>query len=371
MGVNSRGSPRSTTATDSHNAGARKSRIENGFTPLILVSNRAGHSSWRQGCDVDHRAGRKPGRRPPGGLEADRELFGAGQRGALRGGEHQVLRRRWSAAGPATPGCPAPAGSTTRVPCRLERMRGQDLHAQLLVVAEQLDPPVDSLRIGCDRCPLRGNELRLTQCEVDRRRPAAPRQRCASQRTAERRRACASSSRLSMPATRPGGRRDFLQRRLQSQQASLPSRSPLPDLRRHQPALETPARTAAQRAEHVFRRQAVDQLAVARLHAVCLSPDRHSLRLMQSAAYPALDAAQRVGRQPRDLVVRVALDERQRQALARVLEQAPDAVVEVVRLFEGAAVRPWIRPRPRRARRPRPGSGVRGASGRWRNNARW
>ena len=169
----------------------------------------------------------------------------------------------------------------------------------------------------------------------------------ASARPARRRR-LRSSSLLSMPRHTAVGGVTVLQRRFQAREPLFPGVHHRHHLRRHQPALEVPARAAAQRAEHVFRRQAVDQLAIARSSCRSASrADRHSLRADQSPADPALDAAQRVRREPRDFVVRAAFDEGQRQAAARVLRQLADAVVEVVRLVEVAGLGRGLVRRPR------------------------
>ena len=126
--------------------------------------------------------------------------------------------------------------------------------------------------------------------------------------------------------------------RFEAREPFFPSFHECPHLRRHQPALEAPARAASQCAEYVFRREAVQQFAIGGLHVGLPLGRQAFLEREQAAADPALHAAQRIGREPRDLIVRTAFDERQREALARVVVELPDAEIEVVRLLDAAGI---------------------------------
>ena len=367
MGVNfmaaalQRGAGRS-----SHNAGARKSRIENGFTPLSAAISRSGRRERR---DEQHRTGRQAGRRAACGLEADRESASAPRapRAARR-----VSTRWWSpvcGSRPSDTGAPPPSGSA-HSSCALPGGRSCtlcDVQAELLVVAEHLDAPVDSLRIGLDQRLLRGRELRQLSPEPAHARSTpisaknSSEAAMPSQRMAGRRCERAQLELVFDAAPHGGGGVTAFEPRFEAREPFFPGLHECPHLRRQQPALEAPARAVAQCAEYVFRREAVQQFAVGASSCRLPLGRQTFLEREQSAADPALHAAERIRGEARDFIVRAALDERERQALARVVVELADAVVEVVRLLEAAGARPATRRRSRRARRPKPGSCARGA----------
>ena len=142
----------SAVGRSSHNPGTRKCRIENDFTPLLPPAFRP----WKGVLPAGPDRWEPRSVEPPSGSRLTAICFESGERRALRGAEHAVMvagvrqqaerDRRATALGQRP--------QLVRL-ARRQIVHLVDVQAELLVVAQHLDAPVDSLRIGLEERLLR------------------------------------------------------------------------------------------------------------------------------------------------------------------------------------------------------------------------